>query len=67
VPRHAVDTAALGIDAYVAGTVKAADEAAVQEERARRVPLDHEGWVAVASFAGSTGGGFDKAGGRSAI
>jgi predicted amidohydrolase len=67
VPQHAVDTAALGIDAYVAGTVKAADEAAVQDERARRVALDHEVWVAVASFAGSTGGGFDEAAGRSAI
>jgi predicted amidohydrolase len=67
VPQHAADTAALGIDVYVAGTLKAADEAAVQDERARRVAVDHEVWVAVASFAGSTGGGFDEAAGRSAI
>ena len=67
VPQHAADTAALGIDAYVAGTLKAANEAAVQDERARNVAVDHEVWVAVASFAGPTGGGFDEAAGRSAI
>jgi predicted amidohydrolase len=67
VPQHAADTAALGIDAYVAATLKAADEAELQDERARRVAADHRVWVAVASFAGSTGGGFTRAAGRSAI
>jgi predicted amidohydrolase len=67
VPQHAADTAALGIDAYVAGTVKSADEADLQAERARRVAVDHEVWVAVASFAGSTGGGYAQAAGQSAI
>jgi predicted amidohydrolase len=67
VPQHASDTAALGIDVYVAGTVKSADEAALQAERARRVATDHQVWVAVASFAGSTGGGYAHAAGRSAI
>jgi predicted amidohydrolase len=67
VPRHASDTAALGIDAYIAGTVKSADEATLQDERARRVATDHHVWVAVASFAGSTGGGFSEAAGRSSI
>jgi predicted amidohydrolase len=65
--QHAEDTAALGIDAYVAGTVKSAEEAALQDERARRVATDHHVWVAVASFAGSTGGGFSRAAGRSSI
>lgn len=67
VAQHAADTAALGIDAYVAGTVKSAEEAGLQDERARRIAIEHGIWVAVASFAGSTGGGFDRAAGRSAI
>jgi predicted amidohydrolase len=67
VPQHASDTAALGIDAYVAGVLESADDAAVLDERARRVAADHEVWVVLASFAGSTGGGFAEAAGRSAI
>jgi predicted amidohydrolase len=67
VPQHASDTAALGIDAYVAGVLESADDAAVLDERARRVAADHGVWVVLASFAGSTGGGFAKAAGRSAI
>ncbi len=65
--QHATDTASLGIDVYVAGTVKGADEAALQHERARRIAIDHNVWVAVASFAGSTGGGYVDTAGRSAI
>jgi predicted amidohydrolase len=65
--QHASETAALGIDAYVAGVLEHADDAAVPGERARRVAIDHRVWVVVASFAGSTGGGFDQAAGRSAI
>lgn len=67
IPQHSSDTAALGIDAYVAATLKSAGEAALQDERARRVATDHHVWVAVASFAGSTGGGFTQAAGRSSI
>jgi predicted amidohydrolase len=67
VSRHADDTVALGIDVYVAGTVKGADEAALQHDRARRIGTDHSVWVAVASFAGSTGGGYVDTAGRSAI
>lgn len=67
IPRHAADTAALGIDAYVAGILESAEDAARQDERARRVAIDRHVWVAVASFAGSTGGGFTKAAGRSGI
>lgn len=67
IPQHAADTAALGIDAYVAATLKSAEEAALQAERARRVATDHQVWVAVASFAGQTGGGYARAAGRSAI
>jgi len=67
IPRHAADTAALGIHAYVAGMLEAAEDAAVPSERARRVARDHGVWVAIASFAGGTGGGYDHAAGGSAI
>jgi predicted amidohydrolase len=67
VRQHASDTAALGIDAYVAGVLESAEDDAVKDERARRVATDHEVWVVVASFAGSTGGGFAHAAGRSGI
>jgi predicted amidohydrolase len=65
--QHASDTAALGIDVYVAGVLESVEEAARQDERARRVATDHQVWVAVAGFAGSTGGGYSQAAGRSAI
>lgn len=67
VPQHAAETAAVGMDAYVAGVLESADDAAVPEERARRVAADHHVWVAIASFAGSTGGGYDNAAGGSGI
>ena len=67
VPAHAADTAALGIDAYVAGVLETAEDAAIPDERARRIATDHHVWVAMASFAGSTGGGYDEAAGRSGI
>jgi predicted amidohydrolase len=67
IPQHASDTAALGIDAYVAGVLESTEEAAVPGERARRIAADHHVWVAVASFAGSTGGGYAQAAGCSGI
>ncbi|MFJ6673729.1 carbon-nitrogen hydrolase family protein [Actinosynnema sp. NPDC091369] len=67
VPRHAADTAALGVDGYVAGVVEHAWDAGVVEARARRVAADHGVWVAVASFAGPTGEGYDSTAGRSAV
>ncbi|GAA4442126.1 carbon-nitrogen hydrolase family protein [Phytohabitans houttuyneae] len=65
VPQHAADTAALGIDAYVAGVAE--DDAGVLAERAHRAATTHGVWVAVASFAGPTGGGFDTTAGRSSV
>lgn len=70
VPEHAAGTAALGIDAYVAGTLEPASRSALQDERARRVAAGRRVWVVVASFAGSAGepgGEFAQAAGRSAI
>jgi predicted amidohydrolase len=64
---HAAATAALGIDAYLVGILEAADDAAVIEERSRRIAATYGVWVAMASFAGSTGGGFEQAAGRSSI
>jgi predicted amidohydrolase len=67
VAQHAADTAALGIDAYVAGTAKHPEEAAVQDERARGIATAHGVFVAIASFAGRAGGAYPKAAGRSGI
>ncbi len=67
IPQHAASTARLGIDAYVAGVLDSADDAGVQDERARRIAADHHVWVVVASFAGSTGGGYEHAAARSRI
>jgi predicted amidohydrolase len=67
VPRHASETAALGIDAYVAGILELAEDAAVRDERARRVATEHRVWVALASFAGGTGGGYTRAAGGSGV
>ena len=67
VPQHQVDTAALGIDAYVAGTVMAAGERTLQEERASRIAASLGVWVAIASFAGATGGGYTECAGRSGL
>ena len=41
IARHATDTAALGIDVYLAGVLEFVEGAAVQDERARRVATDH--------------------------
>lgn len=67
VADHADATAALGMDVYVAGVLDSADDASMQEERARRVIDRHGVWVVVASFAGSTGGGYERAAAQSRI
>jgi len=67
VPEHAADTAALGIDVYVAGMLEHPADRDVISERAKRVTEDHRVWVVVASFAGSTGEGYEETAGGSAI
>jgi len=67
IAQHSSDTAALGIDAYVAGVLEAAVDAAVPDQRARRIAAAHHIWVAMASFAGATGGGYSRAAGGSAV
>ncbi len=67
VPEHAAGTVALGIDAYVAGLLESADDRALLDGRAHRIVAGHRIGVVMASFAGSTGGGFARAAGHSAI
>jgi predicted amidohydrolase len=67
IPEQAAATAALGIDAYVAGVLELEEDAAVLDARARRIAAEHRVWVAMASFAGSTGGGYGRTAGRSGI
>jgi predicted amidohydrolase len=67
IAQHALDTAALGIDAYVAGAVDHAEADAETAQRARRISTTLGVWVAFAGFAGPTGGGFEQTAGRSGI
>lgn len=66
-PEHAAETVALEVDAYVAGVCETEEDRVVQPARAARVIDDHGVWVAYASFAGPTGGGFSDTAGRSAV
>jgi predicted amidohydrolase len=67
VPQHAEETARLGMDVYAAGVLDHAHELPIQEERALRIANMYGVWVATASFAGSTGEGYDDAAGASRI
>ncbi len=67
VTAHADLTAELGIDVYAAGVLESIDDAQVQPERARVVVDRHRVWTAIASFAGTTGEGYDRAAGGSTI
>lgn len=67
VPAHTDATAALEIDVLLAGVCEAETDRDVQPQRAARISGDHQIPVAIASFAGPTGGGFDDTAGRSAI
>lgn len=67
VAAQADATAACGIDIYAAGVLELLDDADVQPARAQAIQRRHQVWVAVASFAGSTGEGYDEAAGGSMI
>jgi predicted amidohydrolase len=67
VEQHISDTAALDLDLYVAGLVHRPEELEMQEERGLRIARACQAYVAFASFAGSTGGGFDQTAGMSSI
>lgn len=67
VDQHVRDVAALGIDLYAAGLVHHPEELAEQEARAVRIARVCDAYVAFASFAGPTGGGYDRTAGGSSI
>ncbi len=67
IPQHLEATGSLGIDLYVAGLVHHAHELEEQDVRARRMAELSGCYVAFASFAGPTGGGFLQTAGHSAI
>jgi predicted amidohydrolase len=67
VEQHIRDTAALGVDVYAAGLVHRPEELDLQEERAIRIARTCGAYVAFASFAGATGGGYDRTAGVSSI
>jgi predicted amidohydrolase len=67
VAEHTTATAELGIDVYVAGLVHAREELAKQDARGLRVADACRSYVAFASAAGPTGGGYDATAGESTI
>jgi predicted amidohydrolase len=67
VEQHILATASLNIDVYAAGLVHLPSELDVQEDRATRIARACDAYVAFASFAGPTGGGFDHTAGVSSI
>ena len=67
VPEHIRDVAALDVDVYVAGLVHRPEELFVQDERGATIARECDAYVAFASFAGPTGGGFTRTAGASTI
>lgn len=67
VEQHILATANLDIDLYAAGLLHLATELDMQENRAIRIARACAAYVAFASFAGPTGGGFDHTAGVSSI
>jgi predicted amidohydrolase len=67
VREHVEQMAGLGIDAYCAGLVHLPEELDRQEERAVAIARRCGAFVAFASFAGPTGGGYARTAGSSAI
>jgi predicted amidohydrolase len=67
VEQHIAETAALDVDLYVAGLAHLPEELEMQDERGLRIARACRAYVAFASFAGPTGGGFDQTAGTSTI
>ncbi|RIV37668.1 carbon-nitrogen hydrolase family protein [Micromonospora radicis] len=67
VAEHAAATCALGVDGYLASVAELASDRSMVDERASRIATTHRIFVAVASFASPTGGGFAEPAGRSGI
>jgi predicted amidohydrolase len=67
VGQHVDDTAALDVDVYVAGLVHRPGELPEQDRRGAAIAWACDAHVAFASFAGPTGGGYDRTAGTSTI
>jgi predicted amidohydrolase len=67
VEQHILATAGLDVDLYAAGLVHLPSELDMQENRAIRIARACAAYVAFASFAGPTGGGFGHTAGVSSI
>lgn len=67
VEEHAVLTADAGMDVYVAGVCETVEDAAVPGRRAKRIAAAHGVPVAIASFAGPAGSGFERGAGGSGV
>lgn len=67
VADHTTGTAALGVDLYAAGLVHLPEELEEQDARGERIAAACSSYVAFASFAGGTGGGYDETAGQSTI
>ena len=67
VDEHVRGVAARRVDVYVAGLVHRPEELEIQEERGIGVARRCEAYVAFASFAGATGGGYDRTAGVSTV
>ena len=67
VDEHVEGVAALDLDLYVAGVVHKPEELAEQDRRGARIARACGAPVALASFAGPTGGGYDSTAGTSTI
>jgi predicted amidohydrolase len=67
VEEHAAATAALGMDAYVAGVVDEPAADVVLAERAQRISRTYGVWVAISSCAGASGPDYPETAGRSGI
>ncbi|MEN3281431.1 MAG: hypothetical protein V7607_2571 [Solirubrobacteraceae bacterium] len=65
VDAHIDGVARLGIDVYVAGLVHRPEELDEQDARGQRIARTSDATVVFASFAGATGGGFDRTAGTS--
>jgi predicted amidohydrolase len=65
--RHQLDTARLGIDAYVGGLVMLPEERGEQARRGQAIATEFRVFVAFASFAGPTGSGYPQTAGQSAL
>jgi len=67
VAEHIAGVAALGIDIYVAGLAYLPEEISTHDARAVEIGRRCQAFAVFASFAGSTGGGYDPAAGFSGI